>query len=232
MMQDEISTDPNAPRQGAALVGPQDLVAAARRMADGAAGGGRGGRLLRAIYYPLLWMSLRVGPAPVWIDANRQLVVGLQNEAEYRANIARTRSVGLLVTFAVIIPLVIGENTVLAIDPVGGSVIVFVVLSVLIGFMIFLLVRQTAIRASTRAMRAVKKLKPFFVVSCVSLSPDVTRDEAVRFLHEVISARTVGGEYLRIYAFGEEQASFFESLGFQRLEGTWALIGQAPSVRE
>jgi len=229
MMQDAMSTGPKAPRQGAALLGPQDLARVARRMADGAAGGGR---LLRAIYYPLLWISLRVGPAPLWIDANRQLVAGLQDETEYRSNIARTRLVGLLATFAVIIPLVIGENTVLAIDPVGGSVIVFLFLSLLIGFMIFLLVRQAAIRASTRAMRVVKKLKPFFVVSCVSLSPDVTRDEAVRFLHEVISARTVGGEYLRIFAFGEEQASFFESLGFQRLEGTRALIGQAPSVRD
>lgn len=228
-MQDEISTGPNAPRQGAALMSRQDLAAVAWRAAGDAAGDGFGKKFVQLVSFPMLWAGLRVGPAYLWTDATGRMSLGVQSGSEYRTNTARTMIPAVLATFVVGGPMVWGEIWVLNSYPTQAALLVPLFLMVLVGLLIVILVRQAPLWASLRAMRAVKKLKPFFVVSCVSLRPDVTRDEAVRFLHEVISARTVGGEYLRIYAFGEEQASFFESLGFQRLEGTWALIGQAPS---
>jgi len=232
MMQDAISTGPKAPRQGAALLGPQDLAAAAWRTAGDAAGEGFGKKFVQLVSFPLLWTALRVGPAYLWTDATGRMSLGVQSESEYRTNTARTMIPAVLATLVIGVLMGWGEVWVLNSHPAQGAVIVPLVLVVLLGLMIVIVVRQAPLRASLRALRSVKKLKPFFVVSCVSFSADVTRDEAVRFLHEVISARTVGGEYLRIFAVGEEQASFFESLGFQRLEGTWALIGQAPSVRD
>lgn len=228
-MQDTSSTGPTAPRQGAALVGPQDLAAAAWRTAGDAAGDGFGKKFVQLVSFPLLWVALRVGPAYLWTDATGRMSLGVQSGSEYRTNTARTMIPAVLAILVIGVLMGWGEIWVLNSYPVQAALLVPLFLMVLVGLLIVIAVRQAPLRASLRAMRAVKKLKPFFVVSCVSLRPDVTRDEAVRFLHEVISARTVGGEYLRIYAYGEEQASFFESLGFQRLEGTWALIGQAPS---
>lgn len=215
---------------GVRKAGFRDIPRVSWLIAGAIAGTGASRWVLRGMYFPSVVLSLMVGPAFLWTDSSKRMVVGFQSAKEYKTQLLRTLLLSLLVGLLCCGVLIFVFSLIM--EPLGEyfGLILLALLALTAGVLAY--VGSWQVQHSS-AMRALKPWKDspagFRYVSGLAASPDMTHEELVDFVNYVILDRLPEGTCLGVTAMAPNQLGFFQGLGFSQLGTTLALLGHVPA---
>ncbi|WP_120521830.1 hypothetical protein [Arthrobacter celericrescens] len=196
----------------------------------GAYPGITGRPVLRRVLFVLLLPALAVGPAYLWTDASRRMVIGVQSKEESTKQLVRGLLLATVLSLISAAVLVFGFTLMMEHFPAYGGLILLAVLGVLALLLIIFVPLQFSELAAMRALKPWKDSPTGFrYVSGLAADSSVTPQELEGFVNRVLMGRFSAGTCLGVVATAPEQLGFFQRMGFSPLGTTLALVGHVPA---